>query len=162
MKQKAAPPKPMVVDGTKVTSAPIRTTKATYSHAFFFEDPQEIYRTWAVFFGVLDKQGAKGGDATSMMALTSGDDYVLAQKLKIEQTDALPEKPTDENPFPRPCCLTGRQCMVLANDPMVKGGTYTPLTTKKKLRAVQPTRKNGEKSHLSSLSFQLPKTLRPK
>lgn len=31
--------------------------------------------------------------------------------------------------------VSGRLCMIIANDPMVKGGTYTPATTKKKLRA---------------------------
>ena len=29
----------------------------------------------------------------------------------------------------------GRECMIVANDPTVKGGTYTPLTIKKHLRA---------------------------
>ena len=31
--------------------------------------------------------------------------------------------------------VSGRQCMVVANDPTVKGGTYYPLTVKKHLRA---------------------------
>ena len=31
--------------------------------------------------------------------------------------------------------ISGRQCVVVANDPVVKGGTYTPLGTKKHLRA---------------------------
>ncbi len=31
--------------------------------------------------------------------------------------------------------ITGRECMVVANDPTVKGGTYYPLTVKKHLRA---------------------------
>ena len=31
--------------------------------------------------------------------------------------------------------VSGRECMVLANDPTVKGGTYYPLTVKKHLRA---------------------------
>src|SRR5438477_2629986 len=30
--------------------------------------------------------------------------------------------------------VSGRQCMVVANDPTVKGGTYYPLTVKKHLR----------------------------
>lgn len=135
MKQKKdLPPKAMIVDGTKVTSAPIRTTKATYSQAFFFEDPSEINRTWAVFFGVLDRAGGKGGDDTSMAALTSGDDYVLAQKLKLEQTGALPEKPSEENPFPRPCCLTGRQCMVLKLPGGLDGGCCADIEVKESRR----------------------------
>jgi 3-methylcrotonyl-CoA carboxylase beta subunit len=31
--------------------------------------------------------------------------------------------------------VSGRECMVVANDPTVKGGTYYPLTVKKHLRA---------------------------
>ena len=31
--------------------------------------------------------------------------------------------------------IAGRKCMVVANDPLVKGGTYFPLTVKKHLRA---------------------------
>ena len=31
--------------------------------------------------------------------------------------------------------VSGRPCMIVANDPTVKGGTYTPLTIKKHLRA---------------------------
>ena len=31
--------------------------------------------------------------------------------------------------------INGHQCMVIANDPSVKGGTYYPLTVKKHLRA---------------------------
>jgi acetyl-CoA carboxylase carboxyltransferase component len=31
--------------------------------------------------------------------------------------------------------ISGRQCMVVANDPLVKGGAYFPLTVKKHLRA---------------------------
>jgi 3-methylcrotonyl-CoA carboxylase beta subunit len=31
--------------------------------------------------------------------------------------------------------VAGRQCMVVANDPTVKGGTYYPITVKKHLRA---------------------------
>jgi len=32
-------------------------------------------------------------------------------------------------------CVSGRPCMVVANDPTVKGGTYYPMTVKKHLRA---------------------------
>lgn len=31
--------------------------------------------------------------------------------------------------------VAGRQCIVVANDPTVKGGTYYPITVKKHLRA---------------------------
>ncbi len=31
--------------------------------------------------------------------------------------------------------VSGRQCMIVANDATVKGGTYYPLTVKKHLRA---------------------------
>jgi len=33
--------------------------------------------------------------------------------------------------------VNGRQCMIVANDPTVKGGTYFPITVKKHLRAQQ-------------------------
>ena len=32
-------------------------------------------------------------------------------------------------------CVHGRQCLIVANDPTVKGGTYFPITVKKHLRA---------------------------
>jgi len=31
--------------------------------------------------------------------------------------------------------MHGRFCMIIANDPTVKGGTYYPITVKKHLRA---------------------------
>src|SRR6185312_4733884 len=31
--------------------------------------------------------------------------------------------------------ISGRECLVVANDPTVKGGTYYPITVKKHLRA---------------------------
>src|SRR5262249_57632642 len=31
--------------------------------------------------------------------------------------------------------IEGRHCMIVANDPLVKGGTYYPITVKKHLRA---------------------------
>lgn len=31
--------------------------------------------------------------------------------------------------------MAGRKCMIVANDPTVKGGAYHPLTVKKHLRA---------------------------
>src|SRR5271169_1987551 len=39
--------------------------------------------------------------------------------------------------------VSGRECMVVANDPTVKGGTYYPLTVKKHLRAQEIAGDNG-------------------
>jgi len=39
--------------------------------------------------------------------------------------------------------VAGRQCMVLANDATVKGGTYTPMTVKKHLRAQEIAEQNA-------------------
>ena len=38
--------------------------------------------------------------------------------------------------------ISGRECMVVANDPTVKGGTYYPLTVKKHLRAQEIATQN--------------------
>jgi 3-methylcrotonyl-CoA carboxylase beta subunit len=38
--------------------------------------------------------------------------------------------------------VSGRECVILANDPTVKGGTYYPLTVKKHLRAQEIAREN--------------------
>jgi 3-methylcrotonyl-CoA carboxylase beta subunit len=38
--------------------------------------------------------------------------------------------------------VSGRECMVVANDPTVKGGAYFPLTVKKHLRAQEIAREN--------------------
>lgn len=38
--------------------------------------------------------------------------------------------------------VSGRQCMILANDPTVKGGSYYPLTVKKHLRAQEIAQEN--------------------
>ena len=38
--------------------------------------------------------------------------------------------------------VSGRECMILANDPTVKGGAYFPLTVKKHLRAQEIAREN--------------------
>src|SRR5579864_813283 len=38
--------------------------------------------------------------------------------------------------------ICGRECVVVANDPTVKGGTYYPLTVKKHLRAQEIAREN--------------------
>ena len=38
--------------------------------------------------------------------------------------------------------VAGRECVVVANDPTVKGGTYYPLTVKKHLRAQEIAREN--------------------
>jgi len=39
--------------------------------------------------------------------------------------------------------VEGRQCVIVANDATVKGGTYYPLTVKKHLRAQEVARQNG-------------------
>src|SRR6202453_1497008 len=39
--------------------------------------------------------------------------------------------------------ISGRECMVVANDPTVKGGTYYPLTVKKHLRAQEMAGENA-------------------
>ncbi len=39
--------------------------------------------------------------------------------------------------------VSGRQCMIVANDPTVKGGTYYPLTVKKHLRAQEIAGENA-------------------
>lgn len=38
--------------------------------------------------------------------------------------------------------IAGRECVIVANDPTVKGGTYYPLTVKKHLRAQEIAREN--------------------
>src|SRR5580704_4656373 len=38
--------------------------------------------------------------------------------------------------------ISGRECVVVANDPTVKGGTYYPMTVKKHLRAQEIARDN--------------------
>ena len=38
--------------------------------------------------------------------------------------------------------VAGRECVIVANDPTVKGGTYYPLTVKKHLRAQEIAREN--------------------
>src|SRR4051812_7912134 len=38
--------------------------------------------------------------------------------------------------------VSGRQCMIVANDPTVKGGAYFPITVKKHLRAQEIAREN--------------------
>ncbi|KZW03174.1 carboxyl transferase [Exidia glandulosa HHB12029] len=39
--------------------------------------------------------------------------------------------------------VSGRECVVLVNDPTVKGGAYYPLTVKKQLRAQEIAQENG-------------------
>jgi 3-methylcrotonyl-CoA carboxylase beta subunit len=39
--------------------------------------------------------------------------------------------------------VSGRECMIVANDPTVKGGTYYPLTIKKHLRAQEIAKENN-------------------
>ena len=38
--------------------------------------------------------------------------------------------------------VSGRECLILANDPTVKGGAYFPMTVKKHLRAQEIAREN--------------------
>ena len=39
-------------------------------------------------------------------------------------------------------CIAGRQCVIVCNDPTVKGGTYYPITIKKHLRAQRVAEEN--------------------
>ena len=39
--------------------------------------------------------------------------------------------------------IHGRQCLIVANDPTVKGGTYFPITVKKHLRAQEIAKENN-------------------
>ncbi|MGB8692585.1 MAG: carboxyl transferase domain-containing protein, partial [Steroidobacteraceae bacterium] len=39
--------------------------------------------------------------------------------------------------------ISGRECVVVCNDPTVKGGTYYPMTVKKHLRAQEIARENS-------------------
>jgi 3-methylcrotonyl-CoA carboxylase beta subunit len=39
--------------------------------------------------------------------------------------------------------IQGRECMVIVNDPTVKGGSYYPLTVKKQLRAQEIAKEHG-------------------
>src|SRR4051794_1492656 len=39
--------------------------------------------------------------------------------------------------------VSGRECVIVANDATIKGGTYFPMTVKKHLRAQEIARKNG-------------------
>ncbi|HEY2417927.1 MAG TPA: carboxyl transferase domain-containing protein, partial [Steroidobacteraceae bacterium] len=39
--------------------------------------------------------------------------------------------------------ISGRECVVICNDPTVKGGTYYPMTVKKHLRAQEIAQVNG-------------------
>lgn len=39
--------------------------------------------------------------------------------------------------------VSGRECLIIANDATVKGGTYYPLTVKKHLRAQQVAEENN-------------------
>ena len=45
--------------------------------------------------------------------------------------------------------VSGRECIVVANDPTVKGGTYYPITVKKHLRAQEIAGENRPALHLS-------------
>ncbi len=44
-------------------------------------------------------------------------------------------------------CVSGRECVIIANDATVKGGTYYPMTVKKHLRAQEV----AEQNHLSCI-----------
>lgn len=39
--------------------------------------------------------------------------------------------------------VAGTECVIVANDPTVKGGSYYPITVKKHLRAQEIARENG-------------------
>jgi len=39
--------------------------------------------------------------------------------------------------------VSGRECVILVNDPTVKGGAYYPLSVKKQLRAQEIAQENG-------------------
>ena len=45
--------------------------------------------------------------------------------------------------------VSGRECMIFANDATVKGGTYYPITVKKHLRAQEIASENLSSVHLS-------------
>ena len=46
--------------------------------------------------------------------------------------------------------IEGRECVVVANDATVKGGSYFPLTVKKHLRAQEVAQQNGCRASTSS------------
>ena len=46
--------------------------------------------------------------------------------------------------------VSGRECMIVANDATVKGGTYFPMTVKKHLRAQEIAEQNKLNAHLYS------------
>ena len=47
--------------------------------------------------------------------------------------------------------IEGRECVVVANDATVKGGSYFPLTVKKHLRAQEVAQQNGLRACTSSI-----------
>ena len=49
--------------------------------------------------------------------------------------------------------VSGRQCMIVANDATVKGGTYYPLTVKKHLRAQEIAEANRLPYGLAGYAF---------
>ena len=127
------PPRPMIVDGTKCTSSIIRTARANYIKAFFFEDPEDARRAWSVFFGVYDDKKSTGRD---LNAVGSGDQFVLAQQLTIGQTDPweLWEEGAVEGDKPRPPCMTGRQCMQLHLPGGLHGGCFAEIEARESRR----------------------------
>ena len=44
--------------------------------------------------------------------------------------------------YKRQGLVSGRECMIIANDATVKGGTYFPMTVKKHLRAQEIAKEN--------------------
>ncbi|KAJ1450242.1 hypothetical protein M885DRAFT_590062 [Pelagophyceae sp. CCMP2097] len=97
-------PKPMIVDGTRVTSEYVLTQKAEYVKAWFFEDPEDCRRTWAVHVGELTAKGF-----VKPLYLNN----VAAQEMLISQT--LPQR--------RPVsCVTGRRCLQLRMPGGLDGG----------------------------------------
>ncbi|KAJ8601893.1 hypothetical protein CTAYLR_002660 [Chrysophaeum taylorii] len=104
-------PRPMIIDGTKLTSVPTRTAKALYMRAWFFENLEEIERQWAIYFG-RSSDPRSTADATKLLGALSSAELLRAQALSISQTLASR----------KPSCLSGRQCMVLKVPGGVEGG----------------------------------------
>ena len=57
--------------------------------------------------------------------------------------------------------VAGRECMVVANDATVKGGTYYPVTGKKHLRARGRTRSSRTATTSAASSTTRPTSVRP-
>lgn len=114
--------KTMIVDGTKLISSPVRTAKALYVRAWFFENPEEVERQWAVYFGHFSSRTA---DATKFFGAMTVDQLSEAQALKIGQTDSG-------------TCLTGQRCMFFEVPAGLESGCcvdVSPLQNARRYRA---------------------------